>query len=36
MRYAHLMKHMPKYITEKEGGLGFAEAAEILIALKKG
>lgn len=36
MRYAHLMQHLPKYITTKEGGLGFAEAADILIALKKG
>ena len=36
MRYANLMHHLPKYITTKEGGLGFAEAADILIALKKG
>lgn len=36
MRYAHLMEHLPKYITEKEGGLGFAEAADILISLRKG
>ena len=35
MRYAHLMQHLPKYITTKEGGFGFAEAADILIALKK-
>ena len=25
--------HLPAYITEKEGGLGFAEAADILISL---
>ena len=31
--FAGQIAHLPAYITEKEGGLGFAEAADILISL---
>lgn len=34
-KYAGRMEHLPKYITDSEGGRGFSEAAEILINLKK-
>ena len=34
-KYARYMEHLPKYVTSGEGGKGFAEAADILIALKK-
>lgn len=33
-KYADRMAHFPKYITDGEGGIGFAEAADILIKLK--
>ena len=32
---AHLVPHLPAYVTEAEGGLGFAEFAEKLLRLRK-
>lgn len=31
---AHLMKHLPAYVTEGEGGTGFAEFAQALLAAR--
>jgi HAD superfamily hydrolase (TIGR01484 family) len=32
---AHLMQHLPAYVTPSEGGEGFAEFAEMLLAAQK-
>jgi hydroxymethylpyrimidine pyrophosphatase-like HAD family hydrolase len=32
---AHLMEHLPSYVTPSEGGEGFAEFAEMLLAARK-
>jgi HAD superfamily hydrolase (TIGR01484 family) len=35
-QYTALMDHLPRYVTEAEGGFGFAELAKVLIAARKG
>jgi HAD superfamily hydrolase (TIGR01484 family) len=34
-QYTALMDHLPRYVTEAEGGFGFAELAKAVIAAKK-
>jgi hydroxymethylpyrimidine pyrophosphatase-like HAD family hydrolase len=32
---AHLMEHLPAYVTLRDGGQGFAEFADMLLAARK-
>lgn len=34
--FADTLTHLPAFVTEGEGGYGFAEAARILTSLKRG
>ena len=33
--FTQMLNHLPAYVTEGEGGYGFAEAAEQILALRK-
>ena len=33
--FVRLLNHLPTYVTEGEGGYGFAEAVEQILALRK-
>ena len=32
--FAGSLEHLPAFVTEGEGGIGFAEAAELLVRMK--
>lgn len=35
VKYQHLMEHLPAYVTQEEGGEGFASGIEILLSRRK-